>query len=1446
MAFRLEIDDVFSISGRGTVVTGEVAGGELAVRQQVVLLTPDDVEVVRTIVTALEVRRREVTQITAGQQAGLLLRGVDRGDLRRGLVVVRADEHDAVEPVEDPEPAEELPRLGHSAEDTPLLLLPMRIETRFERGRLRIRAWPDDIHVDAFEERLTPDEAELVDQLREVEGAKREARIAAIAARIGEPRARLLKEVADSAADPETVEESWNSRPMARLLPDRLVAVAETEDGRRFATEGQPIPEDGLPVAPGPGDDGTIRPGDPMAWMADFAAAERVGMAMELALPADVDRLSRLMVLGVSRRHDGSAFGSLLRAHAHTTGLGAQPPLAPTKGSGASPWTSQRGSDPRRALAGALGVDPREVPLPDDVVDTVPLERAARRIVWEAAVRPALIVGFGLDDALVAGSDDAQLLALLEKRYVDRLRAYGPLPILRVGSQPYGVLPVTPTEALLRRGADAGLISQHEIGEAFAAAARSSRATERAEGGWLAMLRALARQPSGQSWRGRPVIPGVAVADWVARSDATSPGSTRDAIVELREALGHVGRALSAFGLPEDGLFGDSALSSRAYRLCGPLVAPGAGDPDRADQLPDRLEPNYLRELLSGDLEEDPDASSDAAEPRAVLDLLAEAAVVQVLGDVAAEGSGTDPQLPGTGERTEPDPPSRRRRLIEQAFGGSGPVAELLAAAGRGQTTRAGAARAITAALDRLAAAPPEALHAAVAVSLDMAATRVDAWVTSFATEELQTLRERAPSTLAVGAWGVVEDLTAAPDEEVQPFVLSPSMDHAATAALLHQARAGLARTAPDLLTVDLSASKVRWGRRLAGELRRGTPIEESLGVLAAESLRDQRHADALPDLAAAYPLREGVRPEDADGSATAGDSARRTARIDGLALLNGGADPDEDLDEALNTVREELRQAVGGLRDLLLAEGAHALAQGRPEAAAAALDGLGAGAPPPDRFDAVDPVRAGESLALAVALVVPTDDPPSDADLLTTLLPGVADVVDQLVGPLFGSIEVEGRAMDGAETREFVGVDELGVSALELALLSRPGQDPLAALAPRAAALAEERSGGPLADLRVESSRVLDDVLWAAARAGELLSSARPLTDDDLADPELPELTRAQPVYDVSVEQRAATALSTRRDALAAEADAVESSLAAGGSVDLGDLRVALDELRALGLSAARYRVDERTEADVIVARARDASTTLTARLDEASEVSPGERLPVLLPDTPLPGVAATVPDAWDGALELRSTSPVELAAWIEQTQQVRPRIEPLADLLLAGGDERVPLRVVQWPVRQASAANPVDWVGARMLEDDVHTGHSSLLACGLSRDTTPPDELAGLIIDQWEEVVPARRTMLGIAARAPAPPARAPQAALLAVPPAPRTSWTTEVVADLIGDTIDLAAARSVDLRELPAVGQGRNAGTPARFDGIGWLLPLLWIADHETDLHRAACPPEGEDPS
>ncbi len=86
--FLMPVEDVFSITGRGTVATGRVERGSVKVQEEVELIGLGAHK--KTVVTGVEMFRKELDSAMAGDNAGLLLRGVDKKEIERGMVLAKA------------------------------------------------------------------------------------------------------------------------------------------------------------------------------------------------------------------------------------------------------------------------------------------------------------------------------------------------------------------------------------------------------------------------------------------------------------------------------------------------------------------------------------------------------------------------------------------------------------------------------------------------------------------------------------------------------------------------------------------------------------------------------------------------------------------------------------------------------------------------------------------------------------------------------------------------------------------------------------------------------------------------------------------------------------------------------------------------------------------------------------------------------------------------------------------------------------------------------------------------------------------------------------------------------------------------------------------------------------------------------------------------------------
>ena len=85
--FLMPIEDIFSISGRGTVVTGRIERGKVKVGEEMEIVGFRETR--KTVITGVEMFKKQLDEGMAGDNAGLLLRGIPKEDVERGMVIAK-------------------------------------------------------------------------------------------------------------------------------------------------------------------------------------------------------------------------------------------------------------------------------------------------------------------------------------------------------------------------------------------------------------------------------------------------------------------------------------------------------------------------------------------------------------------------------------------------------------------------------------------------------------------------------------------------------------------------------------------------------------------------------------------------------------------------------------------------------------------------------------------------------------------------------------------------------------------------------------------------------------------------------------------------------------------------------------------------------------------------------------------------------------------------------------------------------------------------------------------------------------------------------------------------------------------------------------------------------------------------------------------------------------
>ena len=252
--------------------------------------------------------------------------------------------------------------------------------------------------------------------------------------------------------------------------------------------------------------------------------------------------------------------------------------------------------------------------------------------------------------------------------------------------------------------------------------------------------------------------------------------------------------------------------------------------------------------------------------------------------------------------------------------------------------------------------------------TLDAAAYRLDAWITSLATKRLDQMREGTPRGLHIGAWGVVENLS--PDSRLPNqrladslgHVHAPSIQQATTASILRSGHLANREAAGGAFEIDLGAVRVKRARRLLDGIANGQSMAALLGYRFERSLRDHDLSQHILDYRLRYPLKP-TGPDDALGEKI---SARDV--IDGVRLIGEYQSSGRSIDAVSPAVVpagdrakvkpwiDDLLDMMDSVSDLLVAESVHQIVGGNLEAAGAAMDTLDKQTRPPDTHVADTP----------------------------------------------------------------------------------------------------------------------------------------------------------------------------------------------------------------------------------------------------------------------------------------------------------------------------------------------------------------------------------------------------------------------------------------------------------------------------------------------------------
>jgi hypothetical protein len=1311
--------------------------------------------------------------------------------------------------------------LGPSA--LPLALFPVRLETRFFGMELRVRVYPDKVHIDSHDPKLNADEivwGRRFWDLQWTSATKQRDAWRMLADRFGAERgawiARTLTptNLATRPAGPPKYPDLGTPAtvtriPQVRLLPDRWVATAFANGVAVAIVQGKDIDKH---LAIGPDRDAavTIKDDVPaiddgMRWMIDFAAAEAVGMALRLTLPAPA--VDVLLVTGVAAGDQSATVTSQFDAHRYTDGLAFMPPASPTNNSAAGRTPFQE-PDPQQdksfvrewqsdtvvagsnadATAKAFGVSAfaRLASGADHDDDAA---RAMAAALWPATWGYFLsqMIGFDGTGLTLSGREWARTHAL------QHVRPGGHLPVLRVGRQPYGVLPVTSLDTWATT--DTAGARLRDV---------------------LLRLRDVVFRPAATNIArvGRTDNPSSDLVD-VLQVGATSSS------YQARRMMGqHVLQHLRAF-LGED--LDSVHFWQRLVQLTGgiptilgigtPWLEHAAYDGSTRDiTSPFVGTPSYIAELL---LVTDPEGVANPIPhaPVPLLQALLRHALLREYTEAAARAiDANNPALLRDAELIDlvrsASPSLTWSRLRAQTVTGGKTAAQALTSDPRLAEFRN--------ALKTLATKDVSTLERHAATTLDATAYRLDAWVTSLAHRRLTELRAAAPAGVCVGGYGWVENIRPAaagvaitvadepgpitPATDDPGFIHAPSLNQASAAALLRNAHLSHGGASDSAYAIELTSSRVRLAKELFEGVRQGQPIGALLGYSVERNLHEAHLDELIDDFRRMAPLP--------------GAEDRRIV-VDGLALAAKWNDDKNSVLPASDPRRAKAEQvldalevAVDAAADAVHAEGAFQMVRGNFARAAASLDAIASGQSPPPELGFLATPRTGTGLTHRVAMLVPAAPAPNPAgwgDRASSPRAQADPALDAWAGRLLGAAtDISAHVIiPGESAPRVVHLTDLGLTPIDL-VWATEGADGM----PREVAARILRSAGVTSGT-IDVSRAsggLGDIIELATRLQRFLAGARPMDGADLMPPHA---TPARGLDLVEFEKRVKAA----EQAVLAAHHALKQAVASGNGIPDAMMRVAKCGVPGAIPTAGTEAVQARALLIETTRRTTPVAAS-TATEDDARRDALMTRLRtafgsgfIALPRFTASNAADIEASMADAALG--GDDALAAYTWMQRMERVRVPLARFARPMREAevlGSGHIKLALAQVPHLAGQR-----WVGLELAQNGVLVdGAASLVLQDAPKKFS--GKLCGLLADEWTEFVPRRTETTGIAFQYNPPDSAAPQAILLAVPPVIGKPWTVSGLNRVLLETLDMLRIRAVD---------------PASLGDVGHYLPATYLA-------------------
>lgn len=1343
-------------------------------------------------------------------------------------------------------------------------------------------------------------------------------------------------------------------------LPDRWLIRGYTNDTTKIAFEkvGSFIPD---PLPYGYFSDpnsftSPISEQDALhCWMVNFDAAEKVGMGIRIEnAPISVELLLVMGIKAAATASEGSdLISEILDSHYKATGLDLVPQGTPTNNTATarSGYNSNESgfgsnfkvktssikhefSDSADAylLAQALGLPKHPIfnsiehANTTDQKDAKAMNSALWPATWGYYLSQLLTSHF-----LIPGTDwmneaiglfpadqvwsvlDGSFFKGWQNYFADYVRARGPLPAIRVGNQPYGILPVSSLKQFSEAGAGFNFVKllhsllniwQEQINQIPNMTQRKESDPDQN------LLEILSQEALSSNYTERRVYGSLLLEKlWRFHDIKNEIKPTQPATLfeqhelqknELLKKMTDL-KSLYSKGLPQDRV-GYCSFGEVAVPITMPLVlAPNESGKEPLSESA-LLDPNYIKEISEKPPEEITNMLDDSApllkrllrhatlwayadaayrfEPPIMLqtsdnvrenfDIWREPELIDI--DLILPSNSQDNKQNVGGKtltalrylrqnsRTDPSK-TLGALLFELSMPDQNCQDDFIADLQNYRRQLVWLSELPTAALDRL-----------LRETLDLCSYRLDAWITSLTTQRLHELRKKRSTGIHVGGYGWVEKLSIKTTSASDGLIHTPSLTHAATAAILRSGYLSHNQSEDgDILALDLSSRRVRQALELLDGVRQGQPLGALLGYRFERTLHEMGLAQYTTRFRQLAPLVAGKETPNAPNTPVENLAADNV--VDGLKLVKlfeekklpwGESTAPErfvalpaethidgkDLEEALKI----LRDVADSVSDVLTAESVYQTVQGNPIRSGATLDALSRGEAIPQEIEVARTPRSGVSLTHRLLMLFSADTMPELAEGWDNdrARAKAEPLLNQWLGMILGDpaqicYQIRYYDQSGATlgydgppfdlTKKFCPLDLLYAMPLADPRGSEfVGEAQLSELEQRLIYEAQNPEIAPqnTHHIKLDFARKegweptvlsLPEALEIARAARDFISRVRPLQMSDL-DLALPAGIKKTGLDLEELKSRTADSVATFKECV----ENLETSITSSDSEKLRENLLKLSQYDIPGTIPVSSRGDYQKEVTLLLEQAQRVLREAQRRQSEINQIEVNDTpnihieklkklfgehfqvIPLFKVNLNLMKKLKTLRD--NGKV----VQPMDIYSWLERIGHVREAVDRF-NLLSSYSEVLRAETAFEFHVAQLAPGDRTDeqWIAQKLeSEQRYKNGQLALVIAMPGTEELPSSDksMAGLFVDEWIEVVPEPEETTGVAFHYDAPGASAPQTILMAVPPVQEQKWDWNSLSAVLQETFVLAKIRGIDpdiVAKLP----------------LGQYLPALFLA-------------------